>query len=105
MVSVVLIPIQFPEEPAGRRADPYAIDVAHIEFNSGCAKRVVLDEDAMDGCLDGFFSIPIDDVGYGLVEMRVLMVLTWIPCSLAYEFADVFDRRVSGIFGPFSSVV
>lgn len=90
-ISPVVPSVQFVEEPAGCRPDPNAIDVTHIEVNRGSTERVVFDEDAMDDGSDSLCPVSVDGRCHRLVEMGILVVGTWIRCSLQYEFADIVD--------------
>ena len=100
-----MLRVQFSQEPTGRRADTHAIDVAHIETDRGCPKRIMLDEDTVDNGSDGLRSILIDNCCHRFVEMDVVVVSTRCLCSLEYEFADIVDRRVGWIPRPFTNVV
>lgn len=100
-----LMSVQFSQEPAGRRPDPHAIDIAHIEIHRGCSKRVVLDEDTVDNGSDCICTISIDDSSHGLIEMGVLVIFTRLPCSFNDECDYVVDRRVGWIPRAFTNVV
>ena len=77
--------VQFGKILTGCRSNPNAVDVVYVEVHRGCSVRVVFDEHAMDYCLDGSRTIFFHDLCHCFVQVRVLMIRSWILGSLEHK--------------------
>lgn len=104
-VSVVLLFVQLLKEPASRRPDTNAVDVAHLEVSRGGTERIMLDEDATDDRTDGFCPVSVHGGCHRRVEMRILVIFSRVLCALEHELNYLVDRCVLGVSGSFTNVV